>query len=715
MRSRSIVRITLLLSVIALAMAGILSFHAVRVLNAASETLVHTKDVSLALEQTLSVIRDAETGQRGYVLTGRADYLQPYEEASATLTRKFDLLRSLLAFDPAASVRLADLSSLAQAKMTELSETIALEQKGNHAGAIAVVMSGRGKATMDAIRGEIEAMQAGEEKKLAVQLEAETKARDSMTRAVVLTTLLAIAILAVLVFVARKESESLRDSEERLATTLRSIGDAVVATDREGRVSLLNPIAEELMGWSSDQAQGRPLGDVFRIINEHTRAIVENPVSKVLREGGIVGLANHTILIRRDGSETPIEDSAAPIRDRHGEIIGVVLVFRDATAQRAAEKSLLDADRRKDEFLAVLAHELRNPLAPIRQAIQIARSRAVTEAQLRWSHDVIERQVTHMARLLDDLLDVSRITRGKLEVRKVPSELSSIVEAGIEMARPLIDQRHHTLKVDLTAQSCPLQADPLRLAQVVCNLLTNAAKYTHAHGEIRLSTRRDDDTSVLTVEDNGVGLSPESLSQIFQMFVQIGSPLDRTERGLGIGLALARGLVELHDGEIEAHSAGVGHGSQFILRLPLDTMHLSESDASLPSTSAAEPTVRRSIVVADDNRDAAESLSMLLQLSGHEVHTVHDGQRALEAIQRVRPDIALLDIGMPKLSGYEVARRVRESEAGKHTVLVAITGWGQNEDKDRARASGFDYHWVKPIESDTIVELCRTLPVRQVD
>lgn len=707
MRSRSIVGVTLILSVIALALAGILSFHALRVLNEASETLVHTKDVSLALEQTLSVLRDAETGQRGYVLTGRGDYLQPYLEANATLARKFDLLKSLLVVDPAASARLAELSRLARDKMAELAETVRLEQAGDHPGALAIVRSDRGKATMDGIRGFIEQMQAGEDKKLAVQLDAETTARNSLTRAIVLTTLLAIAILAVLVFVVRKDSASLRASEERLATTLRSIGDAVVATDREGRVSLLNPVAESLMGWSTDQAHGKPLEEVFRIINEHTRATVENPVTKVLREGGIVGLANHTILIRRDGSETPIEDSAAPIRDRQGEILGVVLVFRDATAQRAAEKSLLDADRRKDEFLAVLAHELRNPLAPVRQAIQIARSPAVSEAQLRWSHDVIERQVTHMARLLDDLLDVSRITRGKLEVRKVPIELSSIVEAGIEMARPLIDQRHHALQLELTSQPCPLLADPLRLAQVVCNLLTNAAKYTQAKGEIRLSTRCDVDTSVLTVEDNGVGLSQESLGRIFEMFVQIGSPLDRTEGGLGIGLALAKGLTELHDGTLEAHSAGVGHGSQFILRLPLDTAHLNQPAESLPSGAAKDQAPRRSIVVADDNRDAADSLAMLLQLSGHEVHIVHDGQRALETIDLIRPDIALLDIGMPKLSGYEVAQKVREAEWGKRVVLVAITGWGQTEDKERARESGFDYHWVKPIEPDAVTELCR--------
>ena len=529
-----------------------------------------------------------------------------------------------------------------------------------------------------------------------------------MTRAIVATTLLAIAILAVLVFIVRKDSASLRASEEWLATTLASIGDAVVATDNEGRINLLNPVAESLTGWSSADARGKPLDEVFRIINEYTRATVESPVAKVLREGGIVGLANHTLLIRRDGVETPIEDSAAPIIDRRKQILGVVLVFRDATQLRAAENALLDADKRKDEFLAVLAHELRNPLAPIRQAIQIAHSRAVTEAQLRWSHDVIERQVSHMARLLDDLLDVSRITRGKLEVRKTEAELSPIVEAGIEMARPLIDQRHHTLKIDFTRDPCPLQADPLRLAQVVCNLLTNAAKYTDAHGEIRLSTRREGDTAVLRVEDSGVGLSQESLGQIFRMFVQIGSTLDRTEGGLGIGLALAKGLVELHDGQIEAHSGGLGHGSQFIVRLPINAAVMDGAPKSERPDVAVASTARRSIVVADDNRDAAESLAMLLQLSGHEVHVVHDGQMALQTIETVRPDLALLDIGMPKLNGYEVAQRVRNSEWGKQIKLVAITGWGQAADKDRAQSSGFDHHWVKPVEPSAILELCET-------
>jgi signal transduction histidine kinase len=447
------------------------------------------------------------------------------------------------------------------------------------------------------------------------------------------------------------------------------------------------------------------MDEVFRIVNEETRATVESPVGRVLREGGIVGLANHTLLIRRDGVETPIEDSAAPIVDHHGEVIGVVLVFRDATESRAAERAREEADRRKDEFLAVLAHELRNPLAPIRQAAQIARSPGVTDEQVKWSFDVIDRQIGHMARLLDDLMDVSRITRGILEVRRSTVELSTVIDAAIEMARPLIDSREHTLTIDVPEEPLTLDADPLRLAQVIGNLLTNAAKFTARGGRIELRVRRENGQVALSISDNGLGLSAESLSAVFQMFAQVGTPLERSESGLGIGLALSKGLVDLHGGTIEAHSAGIGHGSEFIVRLPLVSGTVADRLVPAPAPSA-HVNGGLKVLVADDNADAAESLAMLLQLHGHEVQQAHDGKLALDKILSMQPDVALLDIGMPNLNGYEVAECVRKQSWGSHVTLVAITGWGQQEDRQRASAAGFDHHWVKPVEPDAVLALC---------
>jgi PAS domain S-box-containing protein len=343
----------------------------------------------------------------------------------------------------------------------------------------------------------------------------------------------------------------------------------VIATDATGHVTMLNPVAERLTGWTSHEAAGKTMDAVFRIVNEATRATVASPVEKVLREGTIVGLANHTLLIARNGTETPIEDSAAPIVDAHGHIQGVVLVFRDASTARSAERVLLEADQRKNEFLAVLAHELRNPLAPIRNAALIARQAGATPAEIIWSNEVIERQVGHMARLLDDLLDVSRITRGNLEIRRTRVVLAAVVKDATEMALPLIDARRHELKTELPRDEVWLDVDPLRIAQVLGNLLTNAAKFTDVGGRIEIRAARQGDAVEISVADNGIGLAPDALENIFQMFVQFGASLERTEAGLGIGLALAKALVDMHGGRISAESAGVGHGTTIRVQLPL--------------------------------------------------------------------------------------------------------------------------------------------------
>ena len=706
MGSRSIVSITLFFSSLVLLLAGAVTYRANLVLDAATETLRHTHDTELALEHTLSVLRDAETGQRGYLLTRRAEYLAPYEAALAQIDTQLGELDALFADDPAARQALDELTALVRVKTDELERTIELERNGATADALAVVLTDAGRFAMDEIRAVTERMQRDEDRKLQAQLEAETNARAAAVRSIAALTVLAIGILIVFVLVVRRDTARRRASEQRLATTLRSIGDAVIATDENGVVNLSNPPAETLIGWKAGEALAKPVDEVFRIINEESRAPAESPVSKVLREGRTVGLANHTLLIRRDGVETPIEDSAAPIIDDRGGILGVVVVFRDATGARAAEQALRDADHRKNEFLAVLAHELRNPLAPIRQASHIARSAAATPAQIGWSTGVIERQVGHMARLLDDLLDVSRITRGTLEVRKSRVELASVIEAAIEMARPLFDERNHTLSLDVSSQPLPLDADPLRIAQVFANLLTNAAKYTSSGGKIRLSAASAGDYAEVRIVDNGVGMSGESLANIFQMFVQIASPLDRNESGLGIGLALSKALVELHAGTIEASSPGPGQGSEFLVRLPL----ARERRVEAPKSAAPAPQRAASlrIVVADDNRDAAATLAALLELSGHEVAVVNDGAAALEAIEESRPDIALLDIGMPTLNGYDIAKRVRATEWGGAITLVAVTGWGQDADRDQAFAAGFNHHWVKPVDSALALELCNT-------
>jgi PAS domain S-box-containing protein len=706
-RSQAIVAITVSASIVVLLVAGAATYHAARTFSQSAASLARSKDRSLALERIVTLARAAETGQRGFLLTERESYLEPYRQATAEIPRTLQDLRVLFADDRIALSSIDRFENLMQLKQAELARTIELERAGSRAQALQIVLSDQGRRLMEGIEELAAQLQARENRVLTEALESNRQASLTSTRSVMSMTLLSIAILAALLYVFRRDTLRLRESQQRLATTLQSIGDAVIATDAAGRVALINPVAAALTGWPALEAQGRSLDEVFRIVNEDTRVPVENPVAKVLREGGVVGLANHTVLVARDGREIAIEDSAAPISaEPASEVQGVVLVFRDATAEREAARALREADRRKDDFLAVLAHELRNPLAPIRQAALIARSAAATEAQLTWSQAVIDRQVGHMARLLDDLLDVSRITRGKLEVRKSPVELSAVLDAAIEIARPLLDARHHALTTDLPPAPVVLDADPMRLAQVLGNLLTNAAKYTEPHGQVKLTARRSDDQLVLRVADSGQGLKSEDLVRVFDMFVQVGSPLERTEGGLGIGLALAKGLIELHGGTIEARSDGLGRGSEFIVRLPAGVAGARVSSIESADVLDTRRLPQLRIVVADDNHDAAKTLATLLELEGHAVEVAHTGEQALRLIETSQPDMALLDIGMPTFNGYEVARRIREQEPHGRIKLIAVTGWGQAQDLERARGAGFDHHLVKPIETSALLALC---------
>jgi PAS domain S-box-containing protein len=764
---------------------------------------------------------------------------------------------------------------------------------------------------------------------------------------------------------------SLRANEqnELLRVTLRSIGDAVITTDMHGRVTYLNTVAESLTGWTQQTALGQPLETVFRIVNEATRAPVDNPAIKALRQGIVVGLANHTLLVRKDGTECAIDDSAAPIRDEFGQVSGCVLIFRDVTAERrlAHEKTsqlmtarllasiiessedaiisksldgviqswnasaerlfgypardavgrhislvippdriaeedriiaslkagqriehfetervrsdgerisvsltispikddagnvvgaskivrditdrkrveadrekfvrlvetstdfigmcdlngvpffvnraglelvglddleqarrtevqsfffpedqhrvmneffpsvlerghgeieirfrhfktgearwmaykvltlpdeagrpvalatvsqdvterkrlednlrrlagdLSDADRRKNEFLAMLAHELRNPLAPISNAARALRMGAGDRQAVQSAAEMLERQVSQMARLVDDLLDMSRITRGRIELRPERVELAPIVNQAAEAARALYRSLNHELIVTMPAKPLYLNADPMRLTQVIGNLLSNAAKFTDQGGHIVLTVEQQDGQATLKVRDDGIGIAREDIPGIFDMFAQLDTSLERSRDGLGIGLTLVKTLVEMHGGTVDVHSDGRGRGSEFVVRLPV----LAEAaDAVSRPVAATPPTVARRILIVDDNQDGAESLAMLLELHGHETFKVYDGVEAVDAAGRLRPDAVLLDIGLPRLNGYEACRRIREQPWGKEMLLVALTGWGMEEDRHRSREAGFDTHMVKPVNYEVLVKLLAALPAR---
>jgi signal transduction histidine kinase len=384
-----------------------------------------------------------------------------------------------------------------------------------------------------------------------------------------------------------------------------------------------------------------------------------------------------------------------------------------------AEGALKEADRHKDEFLAMLAHELRNPLAPILSALQLMRMRPV-EAQLQWSEEVIERQVRYLTRLVDDLLDVSRITRGKITLAREPLELAALISRAVETVQPVIDERSHQLSIDVADGHLKVDGDPVRLVQAISNVLSNAAKYTEPGGTIRLLAARAGADLEIRVRDNGIGIPADRMPQIFNLFTQVNHGSEHAQSGLGIGLALVRRLIEMHGGTVSAHSDGSGCGSEFVMRLPMIAGGAHAETGAAPaevemqpqSAACAQPQrqAQRRILIADDNADALESLARVLQLSGHEVFSACNGSAALESAERHLPDVALLDVGMPLLNGYEVARRIRAEPWGKGVLLVAVTGWGQETDRRRSREAGFDSHLVKPLDLDELTRLLLRLP-----
>jgi PAS domain S-box-containing protein len=392
------------------------------------------------------------------------------------------------------------------------------------------------------------------------------------------------------------------------------------------------------------------------------------------------------------------------------------LAHRAAVAIENAQlyHSLREADRRKDEFLAVLAHELRNPLAPIASALQIMKQPSVDAATLGDARDMAERQMSSLSRLVDDLLDVSRIMRGKIELRKERIELAKIVERAVETVWPQMQNGGHDLTVSIPDQPLWLDADPVRMAQVLANLLSNAAKYTETAGKIWLTAKPEDGEVAISVRDDGIGIAPDMLPRLFDMFMQVAPGKSRSQGGLGIGLTLVKRLVQMHGGSVEAHSAGLGKGSEFVVKVPVASPVTSAESRDRDQPAAQQPGASRRVLVVDDNVDAAESMAILLRLMGHDVRTVHGGEAALEAVASEQPELVLLDIGMPGLNGYEVARRLRAEYGPERLKLIALTGWGQEQDRRRSKEVGFDHHLTKPVELSmlqTVLDLPAAAPI----
>jgi PAS domain S-box-containing protein len=498
-------------------------------------------------------------------------------------------------------------------------------------------------------------------------------------------------------------TEQKREEETRslLAAIVAASDDAIVSKTLDGIILSWNEGAQRLFGYTPAEAVGQPIDLI--IPSEHRQE--ERQILDRLRQGGRVDHFE-TVRVAKDGHRLDISLTISPVRDETGRVIGASKVGRDISERKRVEAALREADRRKDEFLATLAHELRNPLAPIRHSLEILVRSDGDLRLFRHATDILSRQLTHMIRLVDDLLDVSRITRDKLQLRKTRVELASIITHALEASKPTADRDLQTIDISLPERPIRLDADPVRLTQVFSNLFNNACQYTEPGGRIWLTAEQQGSEVVVIIRDSGIGLPADQLDGIFEMFAQVDDDSERPRRGLGIGLTLVRRLVQLHGGTVTARSEGRGLGSEFEVRLPVLESYIEPEE--VPRHQPAD-TIARRILVVDDNRDSVDSIATLLQMSGHRTFSVHDGIAAVEAAERLRPDVVLLDVGLPRISGIEACRRIRSHAWGKSMVVVALTGWGQECDRRNTKDAGFDGHLVKPVDYSELLQLLSAL------
>jgi PAS domain S-box-containing protein len=529
----------------------------------------------------------------------------------------------------------------------------------------------------------------------------------------------------------RRAEEAIAEQREWFETTLESIGDAVIATDVRGRVVFMNPVAEHLTGWRLTEARDRTCTEIFHVVNEKTLRAIENPVTRVLQEGVVVGLANHTLLIAADGSERPIDDSGAPIRNRDGRIVGVVLVFRDVSerrrielereaatsererllvAERTARSEAERANRLKDDFVAMVSHELRTPLNAILGWTELIQRKPSDETLVARGLDVVARNTRLQAQLISDLLDISRIVSGKLQLVMESVHLASVVEAAIETVQPAADAKGIAIDHELDRTIGPMAGDPARLQQVVWNLLSNALKFTPSGGRVRVALRRTGSQAEIVVEDSGAGIRADFLPYVFDRFQQADRSRTRRFGGLGLGLSIVKNLVEFHGGNVRGESGGEGQGARFTIALPLATPPALREEALMPEGSADASTERVSlatirVLVVEDEPDAADFVKQLLENHGAEVALAASAREALEILTANHTDILISDIGLPEMDGYQLMERVRHMDlaSGRGIPAVALTAYARAEDRTRALLAGYQAHVTKPVQSSELV------------
>lgn len=680
-----------------------------RVLLARDEVQQHD-DVLAQIRSTFSAIQDAETGQRGYLLTSEPSYLQPYKDAVSVIPRNLAGLKELADLGLLSRKSVEEFEELNRKKLTELQETVDLAKNGRTEAALNIVRNDSGKNIMDSIRSLFASLKLEQENARAAAHASDVRATWVRTATFVFTAAINLGFLfwaykrirreMSLQYVAALETERQR---EILAVTLASIGDAVIITDTTGRITFTNEVAAELTGWTQEEAKGQPCARVFQIINEHTREPVASPVDKVLSTGAIVGLANHTLLIRKDGRELPIDDSGAPIREQDGSVRGVVLVFRDFTTYKEAERNLIaskqkveEASKAKDKFLAMLSHELRTPLTPVLATLSAWEARCALPEPLHPDLKLLRRNIEMEVRLINDLLDITRITHGKLFLEKEAVNAHALLAAAADLFRPQCAENGVELSISTRAAQPFVHGDPARLQQVFWNIIGNAAKFTSRGDRINISTADLPEARLrIEISDTGIGMTEETLGGLFQSFHQGDAP-PKKSRGLGLGLSISHALVEAHGGRLEAASEGPSKGSTFSIILPTIPEPATNTPAPQPRPSS---TGGRRILLVEDHDDTAHVLTQVIRSMGHAVETCATVAAGREKIRDGKYDLILSDIGLPDSTGIEFIQSVRPACA---TPAVALTGYGTSDDVENCLAAGFNDHLTKPIDFEEL-------------
>jgi PAS domain S-box-containing protein len=670
------------------------------------------RDVIARLDRLTSTLKDAETGQRGFIITGDETYLQPYHEAVESLPGEIEKLNGIEKIDiTAAEVR--KLANLIGQKLAELQSTIELRRGGGFDAAASVIQANAGKKMMDQVRSEVGRLQSKQFAALQVDSRRSSEATRTRTVIFILTGVVNIIFLAwAYQRIARsirerdsalaqsfRRGKELEQQKDLLAITLASIGDCVLVTDKDGRITFMNRVAEEVTGWTLAEASGRPTAEVFRILNEHSRETVENPVDKVMKHGVIVGLANHTVLMRKDGTEVPIDDSGAPIRDRDGALRGVVLVFRDFSEHkrnenelRSAKETAETANKAKDQFLAMLSHELRTPLTPVLATLNLWEASEDVPAALHADVEMLRRSIELEARIIDDLLDLTRIARGMLSFCPENTDVHALIEflVGLSQSEFLNKQLKVTLHLD--APRHYVYTDASRLQQVLWNIARNAVKFTEVGGSVTIATANDAQGNVeIAITDTGIGMTKETMSKLFIPFEQADPTRHRHYGGLGLGMAISNALVDLLEGKLSAKSYGLGRGSTFTVTFPAMDV------ATPPSEPESTPKVSRGrvrLLLVEDHVDTARALVRLMESRGYKIASVPNVETGLQAVAREPFDLILCDLGLPDGTGIDFIQTVRKSH---QTPAIALTGFGMQQDVDRAEQAGFDAHLTKPV------------------